>query len=315
MTDIKIYAGSMTFVSGCPFPAWLVVEVTSAADQSNVRLMYLQRQQLQEDHGTLQVSEGSAHLHLPSYRSVGTAEKFEGEAERLEFHQKCGWNPDVCLKVRQMNVKQLPPITCVGELHKAFMDHHEEYIKSLSGASDMKIQGQLPMQACGVLRYFATMWYREHNTTSNTKNSPARYTALALLNGDVMLEILKFIGPQAMLTYDCKVSWGTGGGGGPSLRLVEFVGDYAMAIHLGVTAEDVFVTHPKCSHHRLEWKDNNDATRNTKPHRANVTFSDDMKTFKGDCQFPFEGPLGYTGELASNHHVFHSKSKTNCSMQ
>ena len=57
------------------------------------------------------------------------------------------------------------------------------------------------------------------------------------------------------------------------------------------------VRNARWSNSQLEWDDNKDATRGTKPVNAHITFTDDFSQFEGTCQFPGEGPLGYVGTV------------------
>ena len=62
-------------------------------------------------------------------------------------------------------------------------------------------RGQLPGTDC--LHHLSMLWYRERRTECKTKNKASRYTALRLINPDVMLSVMEFIGDAIIAYYKC----------------------------------------------------------------------------------------------------------------
>ena len=109
------------------------------------------------------------------------------------------------------------------------------------------------------LHYLTTLWYRERRTEYKTKNKASRYTALRLINPDVMLLMLQFVGNQVIASYNCynfsvanNLKEGLGVRDARRFVLLEMIGDYPMScvsLYLAFLTD----THQRLSVRHAKW--------------------------------------------------------------
>ena len=90
-------------------------------------------------------------------------------------------------------------------------------------------------------------------------------------------------------------------------KFEERLGDHAMDVVLCAAVRDVPIygacwIAERSGGFKLSWADNADATRATKPQRAELHFSKDLANFGGECCYPSEGSIGWHGGITPKEH-------------
>lgn len=289
---------------GQDYPIWLFLSAAQATPSSaallliNNRRCFLKASSF-EDHNYLHLEtiEGATNplsLWWPLGNKVS-----DGEMSGVT---DLGWTTNIRCEAKMVETVEIPNLT-QQTAEQLLLPKIEAYLSTVKFVGSLvyptaDVRSVLPPLSC-----FATSlyWCRERSLHFETPSTPF-LSQLGKIPDEVMITIFEYACEPVIACRETTNSWGSGGGGGPSLIIEETVGQSAAIVRLCVLCGGVPVTNPKLSvakqgvkdHLVLQWSGNSDSTRNSKPHTAELTFCCPLALgFEGWCVFPGEGSIGY----------------------